>query len=212
MNDNKQSGYGPTNYNTIKKEINAINELIGNPSNPAEGTIYSDINALNSDINDINELIGDSTDPAEGTIYSDIKEINDLIGDSTDPAEGTIYSDINALDTKINNIDYGYAIPNGFSFKNVDIVYGTADYTITSGTIGQINQLFQFNTTRHGMRGKVLWLDFNEATKQTLIGKDVSFTFLRPMENKVIKITPHNGENVDYNVTFNAICLLYDED
>ena len=50
MNKVGHYNYGPQNYSLINKAISDIQETIGDPTNPDEGTIFSELGYLNTGV------------------------------------------------------------------------------------------------------------------------------------------------------------------
>ena len=72
MNTPNNYNYGPQNYSLINNAISDIRETIGDPSNPADGTIYSDIDALA-------EIIGNPDNPSEDSIFYKLENKQDKL-------------------------------------------------------------------------------------------------------------------------------------
>lgn len=88
MNSTMPYNYGPINLTNIKdaitnesEQIDNIKEIIGDPTNPQNGTIIKDINIINSDIENINESLGAPPLGYNDTIFNNINTINNFIED-----------------------------------------------------------------------------------------------------------------------------------
>ena len=71
-------GYTSTQptYGSVKGEIDNLNEIIGNASNPAAGSIRAAIQNIND------QVIGSLTNPAEGSVRYTINQLNSKIDDN----------------------------------------------------------------------------------------------------------------------------------